>query len=75
MIKLLKTQKRIIITKVRIVVTSGREKQEEVIREEQMGRYIIANVLFLKMGDEFTSVLTASSFITIKLYFVKMNIT
>lgn len=49
-----KHTKRIIITKVRIVVTSGRETQAEGIREKQMGRYIIANVLFLKLGNEFT---------------------
>lgn len=34
-----------VITKVRIVVTSDREKQAEGIGEEHMGRYIIANVL------------------------------
>lgn len=43
-----------IIAKVREVVTSSTERQAERLGEEQMGRYIIADVLFLKLGGEFT---------------------
>lgn len=44
MIQLLKKKKKKIITKVRIVVTSDRERQAEGIGQKWVGRYIIANV-------------------------------
>lgn len=50
MIKLLKTKKGMIIMKVSIAVTSGRERQAEGKGgkgEEQMGGYVFADVLVL----------------------------
>ena len=43
--QIIKNSKGMVITKVRIVVTSDREKQAEGIGEEHMGRYITANIL------------------------------
>lgn len=54
--KALKITKTMIVTKVRIVVPSDRDRQAEGVGEKQMGRYIIADVLFLKLDSEFTGV-------------------
>lgn len=54
--KALKITKTMIVTKIRIVVPSDRDRQAEGVGEKQMGRYIIADVLFLKLDSEFTGV-------------------